>query len=228
MALGHRRIDRLADDRAGVVDHRGHVGELVELMQVVERAVAPLVVEVIDERRSVSRCKRDVIATDHRAPLGIACVHGEAARILGDQRHQQLARDAHAKALHLGAGVLPHRGRLGVAKVDPHLLEDRERGFVDHLQARLVQDLVDRHAPLEHRQRADLHRGPRLTPGLAPATSSLTRCRRHDLASLLLSGRLHGPSNPPEADSIAAFTAVAPCSGRPRGAKSRHRARPAA
>ena len=65
-------------------------------------------------------------------------MHREAARVLGDQLHQQLARDPHPVALDLGAGVPPHAGRLGVAELDPDLLEDRERGLVDHLEALLA------------------------------------------------------------------------------------------
>ena len=105
MALGNRDVDRLADHRPGVV-HRGrHVGELVELVEVLKRAVAPLVVEVIDEGRAVSRCKRDLVAADLGIAQRIARVHREAARVPRDQPHQQLARDPHPVALDLGAGV---------------------------------------------------------------------------------------------------------------------------
>ena len=50
MAFGHGDIDRLADHRTGIVQHRRHVGEFVEIVQVFEGAVAALVIEVIDER----------------------------------------------------------------------------------------------------------------------------------------------------------------------------------
>ena len=179
MALGDRDVDRLADHRAGVVHRRRQVGELVELVQVGERAVAPLVVEVIDERRAVSGRERDLVAADLGAALGVARVHREAARVSGDQSHEQLARDAHAVALDLGAGGAPHPDRLVVAEIDPDLLEDVERGLVDQLEALVVQDLVDRDGALEHRQPAALRRGPRLAPGGSAAASSLTRCGRH-------------------------------------------------
>ena len=50
MALGDGNVDRLAYHRSGIVHRRREIGELVELVQVGERAVAPLVVEVIHER----------------------------------------------------------------------------------------------------------------------------------------------------------------------------------
>ena len=189
MPLRDRDVDRLADHRTGVVHGRRHVGELVELVEVGERAVAPLVVEVVDERRAVSRRECDLVAADLGIALGIARVHREAARVLADQRHQQLARDPHPEALDLGAGVPPHLSSLGVAELDPDLLEDRERGLVDQLEAFLVQHLIDRDAARQHRQRADLDRGPGLTPGRAPATSSLVRRCGHPDRSLLLAAR---------------------------------------
>ena len=181
VALGDRDVDRLADHRAGVVHRRRQVGELVELVQVGERAVAALVVEVVDERRAVGRRERDLVAADLGAALGVARVHGEAARVLRDQVHEQLAGDAHPVALDLGAGVAPHPDRLVVAEVDPDLLQDLERGLVDQLEALVVEDLVHRDGALQHRQPAEPRRGPRL-PARGPAAAApLTRCGRHRL-----------------------------------------------
>ena len=49
----------------------GAIGELVELVEVLERAVAPLVVEVVDEGRAVSRCEGDLVAADLGIALGL-------------------------------------------------------------------------------------------------------------------------------------------------------------
>ena len=55
VALVHRHVDRLADRPAAVVEVRAHVRELHEVAEVLDRAVAPAVVEVADERRAVVR-----------------------------------------------------------------------------------------------------------------------------------------------------------------------------
>ena len=179
MALGDRDVDRLAHHRSGIVHRRRQIGELVELVQVGERAIAPLVVEVIHERRAVSRRERHLVAADLGAALGIARVHHEMARVSGNQRHEQLARDAHPIALDLGAGRAPHPARLVVAEIDPDLLEDVERRPMDQLEALGIQDLVHRDGALQDRQPAALRPGPRLAPGGSAAASSLSRCGRH-------------------------------------------------
>ena len=179
VALRDRDVDRLADHRAGVVDRRRQVGELMELVQVGERAVAPLVVEVVHERRAVSGREGDLGAADLGAALGVARVHGEAARAPSDQVHEQLAGDAHPVTLDLGAGVTPQPDRLVVAEVDSDLLEDVQRGLVDQLEALVVEDFVHRDGALQDRQPAQPRRGPRL-PARGPAAATpLTRCGRH-------------------------------------------------
>ena len=151
MALGDRDVDRLADHRASVVDRRRQVRELMEPVQVGERAVAALVFEIVHERRAVRGRECHLLAADLRAALGVARVHHKTARVPRDQIHEQLAGDAHAIALDLGAGIPPHPDRLVVPEIDPDLLEDVERGAVDQLQALGVQDLVHRDGTLQDR-----------------------------------------------------------------------------
>ena len=177
--LGIGDVDRLAGHGTGVVQGRRQIGELVEFLQVGERGIAPLVVEVIDERRAVSGPERYLVAADLGAALGVAGAHGEAFGVLGDQCHEQLARDPHPVAVDLGAGIAPHLRGLGVAELDADLLEDVERSLVDPLQALLAENLVDRDLAVEHGQCRDLHRGPLLASGLATAPPALARCSHH-------------------------------------------------
>ena len=72
MALRHRHVHRLADHAAGMVQLRRHVGELDEILQVFQRAVAALVLEVAHEGRAVGRREHGVAPADHDVALGIA------------------------------------------------------------------------------------------------------------------------------------------------------------
>ena len=110
MALRHRHVDRLADHAAGMVQVRRHVGELHEVLQILERAVAPLVLEVAHEGRAVGRrearcCGRR--STTLRSGLRACCVYcaGAVARISISRPRG----DVHALAVDLGAGLAPER-----------------------------------------------------------------------------------------------------------------------
>jgi len=80
VALVDRHVDRLAHRAARVVQPGRGIGELDEVAEVLERAVAAPAVEVRHERRAVSGGKHRVACADLDAPRGIARVLGEFAR----------------------------------------------------------------------------------------------------------------------------------------------------
>ena len=108
MPLVHRQVDRLAHRAAGMVHRRRHVGELHEVAEILDGGVAAALVEVADEGRAVDRREHRVVAADRDVALGIARVLDVFARRgLLDDRARQAAREMDARALDIGAGLLP-------------------------------------------------------------------------------------------------------------------------
>ena len=68
------QIDRLADGAAGMVDEGREIGELDEILEVFDRAVATALVEIVDEGRTVVGGEDRRIAADDNVSLGIARV----------------------------------------------------------------------------------------------------------------------------------------------------------
>jgi hypothetical protein len=98
---------------------------------------------------------------------------GEALGRLGNQAHQQLARDPHPLPAHLRTGLLPQGQGLIVAELDAELFEHPHRSLVQPLELLLVQNLVERDPALCGRQPAHLEAGPRLSPCFAPTPPRL-------------------------------------------------------
>ena len=110
VALVDRHVDRLADRAARVVQVRRHVGELHEVLEVLERGVAAAVVEVVDERRAVVGREHRVRAADLDAVRRVARVLGVLARARSpDDLAAQAAREAHALAVDVRAGGAEQR-----------------------------------------------------------------------------------------------------------------------
>ena len=146
VALVDRHVDRLADRPAGVVEVGRDVGQLHEVAEVLDRAVAPAAVEVADERRAVVRREDRVHPADLDVALGVARVLGELARRGGlDDRAAHPAREPDALAVDVGAGLAQQSEGLGVAaEVEADLLEDRVGVLLDERQALLAEDLERR------------------------------------------------------------------------------------
>ena len=64
MPLRYGDFHRLADDRAGGVQRRRHVRELVEIIEILERPVAALIVEIADIGGPIHRHEDRVLAAD--------------------------------------------------------------------------------------------------------------------------------------------------------------------
>ena len=117
------------------------IGELHEIAEILDRGVAPALVEHADERRPIDRREDRVVAADDNIALAIAGKLGEFLRRGFDQGPHQTFRKTHALALDVGAGTFPHGERFSiVAKIDADLLEhgftisfdERQSLFAEH------------------------------------------------------------------------------------------------
>src|SRR5438874_997744 len=72
MPLVDRQVDRLAHRAAGMVDRRRHVGELHEVAEILDRGVAPPLVERADEGRAVDRGEHRGVAADRHVARRVA------------------------------------------------------------------------------------------------------------------------------------------------------------
>ena len=149
VALVDRQVRRLAQRAAAVVEGRARVGELHEVAEVLDRGVAPAVVEVVDERRAVGRHEDHVRVADDDAALGVAGALGEDPRRRGlDQLAAHAALEADAGALDVGAGPAEDLDRLGeVDDLDADFLEEGVGVVLDGLEALGGHDLDRRQVP---------------------------------------------------------------------------------
>ena len=144
VALVDRHVHRLAHRPARVVEMRRHVGELHEVPEVLDRAVAAAAVQVAHERRAVVRGEDRVHPADLDVPFRVARVLGELAwRGRLDDRAAHPAREP---------DPLPVDGRAGLAQ-DPEGV-----GIAAELEADLLEDRVG--VVLDER-RGPPRRGPR-------------------------------------------------------------------
>ena len=174
VALVDRQVDRLAQRPAAVVERPARVGQLHEVAEVLDRRVAPAVVEVVDERRAVGRDEDHVRIADLDAAGVVARALGEDPRRGRlDDRAAHPAREADALAGDVGAGAAEDLGRLGeVDDLDADLLEEGVGVGLDLLEA-LGRDDLDRReraGQVGHRvhvacQALGLARGPAASDG---------------------------------------------------------------
>ena len=147
-----------------------HVGQLVEVVQVLERAIAAGVVEIAHIGRTIHGHEHAVPAAHLHGALGIARVQGEFGGRLSDEAHQQGAVDPHPRALDVGSRGLPHGDGFIVAEFAAHLLEDLERLLVDQLDRLVRHEVID--GDFAHQGGEGCHGGrPQRTAPLAPAAA---------------------------------------------------------
>src|SRR6185369_3134377 len=173
VALVDRHVDGLADRPAAVVEERAQVGELHEVAEVLDRAVAPAVVEVADERRAVVRGQDGVAAADLDVVVMVPGVLGELARRRRlDDLAAHPAREPDPFALDVGAGVAEEMQGVAVAaELEADLLEDRVGVLLDDREALVVQDLERSQRPGQERFASDMGPGPGGLPAGASAGS---------------------------------------------------------
>ncbi len=151
--LFDRQVDGLADRAAAVMEPGRRVGQLHEVAEVLDRAVAPAAVEVRHEGRPVVRREDHVRVAEDDVPLGVARVLRPHARRRGlDDRAGKPAREADPLAVDVGAARLQRRERVGVAaEVDADLLENRVGVPLEEREAFLVEHLVRGEGPGQER-----------------------------------------------------------------------------
>ena len=126
MPLVDRQIDRLAERAAGMVDIGAQIGELDEILEVLDRPVAPPPVEIVDEGRAVIGREHHRVAADDDIALGIARVLHVARRRGRAELPRQSPRKPHPLALDVAARRAKEIERAGkVAKLDADLLQQR-------------------------------------------------------------------------------------------------------
>ncbi len=142
--LVHGQIDRLAYRAARVVQPVRGVGQLHEIAEVLDRAVAPAAVEVAHEGRAVVGGEDCVPAADDHVARRVAGVLDVFAGRGGpDQQAAEAAGEMHPLALHVGAGVLPDlQGFRIVLEVEADLFQHGLGIVLDQGQAFLGQHLV--------------------------------------------------------------------------------------
>ena len=220
VALVDRHVDRLTDRPAAVVEVRRLVGQLHEVAEVLDRAVAPAAVEVAHERRAVVRREDRVRAADLDAVRLVAGELGELARRARlDDPAAHAAREADALAVDVGAGLADQAQGVRVAtELDPDLLEDRVGVVLDERQALLVEHLERGEGPGQERGPLHVRVQPRGASSV-PATAASGRRRLGHRSSPVLGVPVV------VVVGVALAAAVAPLVGGGARLAGRHRGR---
>src|ERR1700733_15149636 len=117
-----------------MMDVRAYVGELDEVLEVFERAVAAAFVEVVNERRPIIRREHHRVPADRRVALGIARVLHVLRRRGGAEAPCQAARKAHPLALDVATRSAKEFERAGkLAKLDANFLKQSLGVALDRL-----------------------------------------------------------------------------------------------
>ncbi len=135
MPLVDRQVDRLAERSAGMMDIGAEIGELDEVLEVLERSVAAAPVEIVDEGRAVVRGEHHRVPADDDVALRIARVLHVARRRGRAKLSREAPRKAHPLALDVAARAAKEFERARkVAELDADLLEQRIRVALDDLE----------------------------------------------------------------------------------------------
>ena len=165
VAFGDGDVHRLADRAAAVMQMRGHIGEFHEVLEILQRRVAPASIKVMNERGAVIRREHRGVSADlHissrisgvlRICRGGVLLHDLAAKSAGE---------ADAVAVDLGASVAKplDRGRLA-ADLDADAFEDQIGVKLKERETLLTDNLYRRQFARNER------RGSRLRPTFRPA-----------------------------------------------------------
>ncbi len=171
MALVDRDIDRLADRAAGMMEPRDLVGELHEILEILDIGVAPPALEIAHERGAIGWREDDIIAANFDIPGGVAGMLGELSEgAFPDDGAQHTGLKPHPFAVHIGARLLPDFDHFRViAKFDTDILEDRVGGGLDRHKTVFAQQLVGRDIAHKTCNNPPRVRLPLLLTGLSPA-----------------------------------------------------------
>jgi hypothetical protein len=156
------------------MERRRQIGKLVEVLEIVERAVAALIVEVAHIGRAIHRHEHAVRPADADAARRVAGVERELRRDGRHQLQEERTVDPDPMAAHIRTRPAPHARRFIVAEVDAHFLQDLHRLLVNELDGFRGHQLIDRNFAGQSRQGGDGRRALH-QPGLATASPSARR-----------------------------------------------------
>ena len=154
---------------------RRHVGQLVKIVEIGERTIAPLAIEAAHIRCAIHRHKHRILAANPDGAFRVAGIQGEFRRHLCNKAHKQRAVNAHPRALHIGPCGLPHGNGFVIAKFAANFLEDFHGLIVNEFHRLVRHHLVGGNIAHQRWKRRHGNR-PQGTPALAPA-APLARCR---------------------------------------------------
>ena len=177
MALVHRNVSRLTDRTARMVQPFGHIAQLHEIAEILNRGIAATTLGIMHEGRAIDRRQDQIATTDLNIALGVARILGKGLGRCGNQLAGQTARNMHPLALHIRPRRAPQRQRPFVLdKVDTYLFQNGLGVPFNDLQRFFVQNLEIRNVALDELCGLKGHRGPFRATGRPAATPSPTPC----------------------------------------------------
>ena len=145
MPLVDGQIDRFADGAARMMDERREIGELHEIAEVLDRAIAPTLVEIMHEGRAVVGREDHGVAADDDVARGVPRVlhitgRGRCAELAGEA-----AGKAHPLALDFATGPFEQGERARrLAKLDADFLQQGLRVALDDCKSFLAEHFRER------------------------------------------------------------------------------------
>ena len=135
MARRDRHVHRLDHDAALPVQHAEHVGQLEDVAECLDVAIAASAFEVADVGGAGHGAEVDHVVADVQVPLRVARVQHEARRRVRELRLDELAPEPHhlRGIVHQRAGAAVHLAGGGAADLQARLLEHLEGGLQDPL-----------------------------------------------------------------------------------------------
>ena len=134
-----------------MVQRLARVGQLDEILEVVNGCVASALVQIVYEWRAVSRHHHRVHATDNDRTLSIACMlseHGRCAVHNEFSAHTPSKSDA--LTLHIGASVFPHLQRFSIiTEIDADLFKNGVSIVFDETQSLIAKNFKQRDIALD-------------------------------------------------------------------------------
>jgi hypothetical protein len=169
VALVHGHVDRLAHRTTRVVHPGRDEGQLHEVLEVLDRAVAAASVDVVHERRAVDGSEHGPVAADFDIAGGIAGMLGVGRRRGAAEGAGEALGKADAATLTVGAGGREQsvRARI-VAELDADFLQDRLGVGLDDGERLFTEEIGRRNVA---RDVGDRRRGPQLAGRLARLAS---------------------------------------------------------
>ena len=138
------QVGRFDHGAAGMVQVRAEIGQLDDVVKVLERSLTAATRLVVDKGRAVDGRKADIAAAQDHVVGRVARQLCELARGHGDVLHDRRGVKEDRRALD-GRAVLGQDGEhLVVVEVDADLAKDRQRGLVDLVQPFLADKFIGR------------------------------------------------------------------------------------